>query len=148
MEFKKDNYVISTDPVRLDIKTIHNYLTRSYWSKGIPFEIVKKTIENSFCFGVYDETSQIGFARVISDFVTFGYLADVFILEEHQGKGLGIWLIECILNHPDLQGFRKWLLVTKDAHRLYEKFGFRNLAMPETYMEIAKPGIYSQTEYI
>jgi GNAT superfamily N-acetyltransferase len=146
MDFKKDNFTISADPQRLDLKTVHGYLTRSYWATGIPLEVVEKSARNSFCFGVYDGEKQIGFARVITDFATTGYLADVFILEEYQGRGLGIWLIECIMNHPDLQGFRKWVLVTKDAHGLYEKFGFRKLAMPENYMEISKPNFYLRRE--
>lgn len=135
-EYKKDQYTVSTDPARLNLAVIHGYLKRSYWSKNIPCEIVEKCVRNSFCFGVYDGDTQIGFARVVTDFAAIAYLADVFILETHQGKGLGKWLVECIVNHPKLRGLRKWVLVTKDAHGLYEKFGFRPLKDPGTYMEI------------
>ena len=146
MECRKNEFTISTDPDRLDITVIHNYLTRAYWSPGIPHDLVKKAVENSLSFGVYKDEDQIGFGRVVTDYTTTGYIADVFILEEYRGHGLGVWLIKCIMSHPDLQGFRKWMLVTKDAHSLYEKYGFRNLSAPEMYMEITRPNFYLQKE--
>lgn len=141
-QWQRGHYTISTDKARLNVETIHGYLSRSYWSEGIPLEIVRRSIEHSLCFGVYNETSQVGFARVITDYATFGYLADVFILEEHQGRGLARWMMEVITSHADLQGFRKWMLATRDAHGLYKKFGFEGLRRPESIMEIARPGLY------
>lgn len=143
-EWQQGQYSISTDKVRLDVKVIHGYLSRSYWAEGIPVEIVRRSIEHSLCFGIYHGDNQVGFARVITDYATFGYLADVFILEEHQGLGLGKWLMEVIIAHTDLQGFRKWMLATRDAHELYRKFGFKGVAKPESIMEIARPGLYIQ----
>src|SRR5690348_13639277 len=122
-------FFISTDKTKIDITVVYNYLnSESYWAKHVPMDIVVRSIENSFCFGVYKRennyvVTQIGFARVITDKATFGYLADVFILEEYRGMGLSKWLMEEILNHPELQGFRSWMLGTKDAHGLYEKYG-------------------------
>jgi N-acetylglutamate synthase-like GNAT family acetyltransferase len=135
-------YKISTDPSLLDVKMIHNFLTNSYWAKKIPYSFVKKSIENSLCFGIYKEECQIGFARIISDFATFAYLADVFILEEHRGKGLSKRLMDCILKHPDLQNLRRWMLVTRDAHALYRNYGFENVQKPETYMEFLNRDVY------
>ncbi len=137
------NYAISTDKNKLQIGIIHHYLsTESYWAKHIPLEVVKRSIENSFCFGVYFKDEQIGFARVISDFAVFGYLADVFILEEHRGKGLSKKLMEAIMNHPKLQGLRVFALKTKDAHGLYKQFGFNLSANPENSMEIKFDNFY------
>lgn len=122
---EKDEYSISTDPSLLNIDVIHHYLSlESYWAKGIPRDVVIKSIENSVCFGLYCHQQQVGFARVITDKATFAYLADVFILEEHRGKGLSKWLITVIQAHPELQGLRRWLLGTRDAHGLYEKMGW------------------------
>jgi GNAT superfamily N-acetyltransferase len=143
-EWQQEQYSISTDKARFDIKVIHGYLSRSYWAEGIPVEIVSRSIEHSLCFGVYCGDDQVGFARVITDYATFGYLADVFIIEEHQGHGLGKWLMEVITSHPQLQGFRKWMLATRDAHALYRKFGFVGPGKPESIMEIARPGLYLQ----
>jgi len=136
-------YSFSTDKEKLDINIIHGFLSNSYWSKSIPVEIVKRSIENSLCFGVYCQNKQVGFARVISDYATFGYLADVFILEEHRGKGLSKKLMEHIMNHPQLQGLRRFCLGTKDAHKLYEQFGFCVIKNPERFMEIKHEAIYS-----
>lgn len=132
-EFKKENFLISTDKQKLDIKTIHTFLTNSYWSKGISVEKIIQSIENSLCFGLYDN-KQIGFARVVTDYTLFAYLADVFIIDEYRGRGLSKWLMECILNHPKLNNLRSWMLSTKDAHDLYEKFGFKPLEEPAKYM--------------
>jgi GNAT superfamily N-acetyltransferase len=132
-------YTFSTDKEKLDIDVIHGFLSQSYWAKNIPVEIVKRSIENSLCFGVYHLDKQIGFARVISDFASFGYLADVFILEEHRGKGLSKKLMEQIMAHPQLQGLRRFCLGTRDAHKLYEQFGFNVIKAPERFMEILHP---------
>lgn len=129
---------ISAETNRIDIDFVHTFLTTSYWAKGISREIVARSIANSLCFGVYIGDQQVGFARVITDRATFAYLSDVFILEEYQGRGLGKRLIEAILAHPELQGLRRWLLATADAHGLYAQFGFEPLAHPEKYMTIQK----------
>jgi GNAT superfamily N-acetyltransferase len=120
------NYIISTDKTKIDVELVHHYLSnKSYWAKNIPLDIVKSSIENSVCFSLFYKETQIGFARVITDKATFGYLADVFILEPHRGKGLSKWLMQTIFEYTELQGFRSWMLGTKDAHGLYEKFGFK-----------------------
>ncbi len=131
----KNDFIISTDRSKLDIAFIHNYLSKeSYWAKNIPVDVVKKSIEGSFCFGLYHDKDQVGFARVITDNATFGYLADVFIIENYRGKGLSKWLMEEIMKHPELQGFRRWMLATRDAHGLYVQFGFLPLDKPERIM--------------
>ena len=136
-EFKKGKYIISNDMNRLQPKVIHSYLTRSYWSKDIDFTVVKNSIENSYCFGVYNQGEQIGFARLITDYATFAYLADVFILEELRGKGLSKWLMEIMMSSPELKGLRGWMLKTKDAHGLYRKFGFEKPKFPKRIMEFS-----------
>lgn len=133
-QIKKATYTISTDKAKLDLKVIHGYLKDAYWCKNIPIEIIKKSIRGSLCFGVYHQEKQVGFARVISDLATFAYLADVFILPEYQGNELGKWLIETIVEYPDLQEIRTFSLATKDAHGLYEQFGFKPLAEPHKRM--------------
>src|SRR5688572_21760962 len=121
----KDDYLISTDPSLLDVDVIYDYLSgESYWAKNIPRDVVEKSIANSLCFGVYHHNRQIGFARLITDKATFAYLADVFIISEYRGKGLSKWLIQVIHAHPELQGLRRWVLGTQDAHGLYEQFGW------------------------
>ncbi len=122
------DYEISTDRKRLDLEMIHDFLAnRSYWAAGVPFSVVEKSIENSLCFGVYDQGKQVGFARVVTDFATIAYIGDVFILENYRGRGLGKRLIKTIMNHPELRGLRLWLLGTKDAHDLYRKYGFQKV---------------------
>lgn len=140
-----NQYQISTDRQRIDVAVVHAYLTQSYWSPGIPRKVVERAIENSLCFGVYLGTQQIGFARIISDKATFAYLADVFILEPHRGKGLSKWLMEFITRHEELQGLRRFMLATKDAHGLYEQFGFTPLANPSRMMEKFNPNVYDTT---
>jgi N-acetylglutamate synthase-like GNAT family acetyltransferase len=134
--------VISTDKSKLDVDLIHNFLRHSYWAEDIPLQTVRKSIENSLCFGVYEGVSQIGFARVITDYATFGYLADVFILPEKQKRGLGKKLMAFIMDFPELQGLRRWHLLTLDAQNLYEKVGFHTPTNPEHHMEIRHPGMY------
>jgi GNAT superfamily N-acetyltransferase len=140
----KNRFSISTDKSKIDLATIHNFLKSSYWAENIPRAIVEKSINNSLCFGIYEGEKQVGFARVITDYATFAYLADVFILEPYRGQGLGKWLVKTILKHPELQGLKKWLLVTKDAHELYRQYGFQNLTIPERYMDIVNSNIYKQ----
>jgi len=118
-------YLYSTDKAKLDVAYVHHFLSKeSYWAKNIPMKTVKKSIKGSCCFGVYHKSEQVGFARVVTDHATFGYIADVFILDEYRGKGLSKWLMETIMNHPELQGLRRWMLGTRDAHGLYEQFGW------------------------
>ncbi len=135
-------FSISTDKKKIDIKMIHHYLSNSYWAKNIPVDTVKKSIEHSLCFGIYFVNKQVGFARVITDYTSFAYLADVFVLENQQGKGLGKWLIKEIMDYPSLQGLRKWLLATEDAHGLYKQYGFSPLKNPDSIMEIRIDNIY------
>src|SRR2546428_8173554 len=140
----KGEFSITTDTKRLDIPFIHHFLSeKSYWATNIPITTVKRSIQNSLCFGVFHGAKQIGFARVISDFSTFAYLADVFIIEDERGKGLSKLLMEVISTHPDLQGLRRWVLATADAHKLYEQFGFVPLSKPERFMELHNPNPYS-----
>jgi GNAT superfamily N-acetyltransferase len=133
------DFEISTDPARIDVALVHSFLTNCYWAKGISPELVRRSIEHSICFSIFHSNAQIGFARIITDRATFAYLADVFVLESHRGKGLSKWLMECVQSHPDLQGLRRWMLVTRDAHGLYRQFGFHELASPERFMEIHHP---------
>jgi GNAT superfamily N-acetyltransferase len=136
----KAGYKISTDPARLDRDLIHDFLAReAYWSRGVPRDAVDRSIDNSICFGVYRESEHVGFARVVTDRAAIAYLGDVFIVRGHRGRGLGRWLIETVLAHPDLQGLRRFILATADAHVLYQRFGFRPLAEPDGMMEIARP---------
>ena len=136
------SYEISTDPLRLDVEAIHAFLTRSYWSAGIPKATVARAIEHSLCAGVYLGSDQVGFARVITDRASFGYLADVYILEAHRGRGLSKEVVATLLAHPDLQGLRRLLLATRDAQDLYSKFGFKQLAAPHRMMELHNPDVY------
>lgn len=126
----------------MDIDTIHGYLRQSYWSPDIPRRVVERAIGGSICFGIFDQAKQIGFARVVTDKATFAYLADVFILESHRGKGLSKQLMKIILEHPDLQGLRRFLLATRDAHGLYRKFDFTELGNPARFMERHRPNPY------
>ena len=142
----KNNYVISTDKSKIDVVYVHGFLSQSYWSPGIDIQLVKKAMEGSLCFGIYDNdetlpaSRQMGYARMVTDEATFAYLADVFIDEGYRGKGLGKWLVEMILAHPGLRGLRRILLATKDAHRLYEQCGFTSINNPERYMVYNPPG--------
>jgi GNAT superfamily N-acetyltransferase len=138
-------YSITTDQSKFDLEVIHHYLAYdSYWAQNIPMETVKKMIANSLCFGVCYQDKQIGFARMITDKAVFAYLADVFILPEYRGQGLSKWLMQTILSHPDLQGLRRILLVTSDAHGLYEKFGFELIKNPDKFMHIHNPDVYTK----
>jgi GNAT superfamily N-acetyltransferase len=144
-EWKRGDYTISTDPKRLDLKTIHDYLSnQSYWAPGIPMETVQRSIQNSLPFGLYHKDKMAGFGRVITDYATFGYIGDIFVLDEHRGQGLSKWMVELMLAHPDLQGFRRWILLTRDAQGLYKRFGFVMPLNPERYMERWTPDVYQR----
>jgi len=146
--WERGEYLITTDRSRLDVPLIHNFLSEeSYWAVGRSVEVVRRTIDNSLCFGVYKENEQVAFARVVTDFATFAWLADVFVVPEHRGQGLAKWLMEVILAHPELQGFRRWVLATKDAQTLYAQFGFIPLHRPERWMERPDPKMQESPDY-
>jgi GNAT superfamily N-acetyltransferase len=162
MEYQRGEFLISTHRERLNLDVIHGFLTHCYWAKGIPREVVARSIEHSLCFGIYDASPrlaknarpfggaqgkhgahrQVGFARVVSDFATVAYLGDVFVLESHRGRGLSKWLMQCVIEHPALQNLRRWILLTRDAHGLYSQFGFTPVKAPERYMELHQPHVY------
>lgn len=139
-------YRISSEYSDMDLKAIHQFISRSYWASGIPIETLEKAMSNSLCFGVFESKGlQVGFARVVTDCATFAYLCDVYVLEEHRGKGLSKWLLEKVRSHPDLLGLRRMLLATFDAHGLYKKYGFSQLAQPEIFMENWNQDVYKNT---
>lgn len=138
-EVTKQGFTLSTDPSRLDVDSIHKFLAGSYWAKHRPRGVLEKAIAHSLCFGVYRGSRQVGFARVISDYATFGYLADVYIEEEYRGRGLAKWLVSSVLSHPELTGLRRLLLTTRDAHKLYRQLGFFGLREPEHHMQLLQP---------
>ena len=142
LEKNRAGYRLSTEAGEMDVDAIHGFLSGSYWAQGIPRDVVAKAIAGSLCFGVFDAAGQVGFARVVTDRATFAYLCDVYVLEGHRGRGLATWLIESVVAHPELHGLRRFMLATRDAHGLYEKFGFAPLARPEIFMTIHRPEIY------
>jgi GNAT superfamily N-acetyltransferase len=142
MEWYRENYTVTSDPARIDLRLVSEFLASSYWVKGIPEETVARSLDNSLCFTLLDGDRQVGFARVISDRATIAYLGDVFVLPEHRGLGLAKWLMECVMSHPELQGLRRWVLATRDAHGLYRQFGFTPLAKPDVFMELVDPDVY------
>jgi len=142
-ELRRGEYTISADPGRFDVTAIHAYLTRSYWSPGVPRATVERAIAHSLSFGLFHGDAQVGFARVVTDRATFAYLADVYVLEDHRGRGLSKWLLEAVLADADLQGLRRFLLATRDAHGLYARYGFKALANPTRLMEIYDPDVYN-----
>jgi GNAT superfamily N-acetyltransferase len=143
VEHRHGDYVISTDRSRIDLDAVHDFLTNCYWAKGISRDLVARSIEHSLCFGIYHRGGeQAGFSRVVSDYATVAYIGDVFVFEPHRGQGLSKWLMECIVQHPLLQNLRRWILLTRDAHGLYSKFGFTAIAKPERYMELHSPNVY------
>jgi GNAT superfamily N-acetyltransferase len=143
-DWSRDGFAVSCDPAKVDLAVVAGFLAESYWASGIPAETVRRSIEGSLCFALLAGERQIGFARVISDRATIAYLGDVFVLQEFRGRGLGKWLVECVLAHPQLQGLRRWVLVTADAHGIYREFGFKQLARPENFMELHDPQVYSR----
>lgn len=146
MEWTKDEFLITTDKRKIDALYIHQFLSRSYWAEGIPLETVEHSIEGSLCFSVVYLNHQVGFARVVTDEATFAYLADVFIDENFRGKGLSRWLMEVIMSYPALQGLRRFMLATRDAHGLYAKFGFEPLTHVDRWMQIHHPDVYKKTK--
>jgi GNAT superfamily N-acetyltransferase len=158
VESRRGEFLVSTDRARLNLDVTYGFLTSCYWAKGIPRDVVARSIEHSLCFGIYDGTAeksprlakearpaapvQVGFARVISDFATVAYVGDVFVVDTHRGRGLGKWLMECITQHPALQNLRRWILTTRDAHGLYSQVGFTPVKSPERYMELHRPDVY------
>jgi GNAT superfamily N-acetyltransferase len=141
-KWRRGNYLISTDPSMLDLDAVHGFLQRSYWASERPLETVKRSVEHSLNFGLYQEREgrQIGFARVVTDLATFAWLCDVFIDEAHRGQGLGVWLMQAVADHPELRCMRLWVLGTRDAHGFYEKIGFTPLSVPEKWMQKGKGG--------
>ena len=137
-------YEITSDKSRMSVEAAHAFLTRAYWSPGVPLAIVRKAFDNSLCFAALGNGEQVGFARVVTDKATFAYLADVYVLEEHRGNGLARKMVEAIQGHPKLQGLRRFMLATRDAHDLYARFGFKPLSTPATFMERHKPDAYAQ----
>ncbi len=148
MEWRHGEFTVSDERARLDLGVIHGYLRRSYWAQDIPLEVVERSLEHSVCFGLFrtgvGQSEQIGFARVITDRATMGYLADVFVLEAWRGRGLAKFLMRCVQAHPDLQGLRRWMLATADAHGLYRQFGFATPGDPRRLMEIVDREIYKR----
>ena len=144
MTEEKDQYTITTDKEKFDVDLIHSFLTNSYWAEGISKEIIRRSIDGALCFGVFENNKQIGFARMITDKATFAYLADVFIIEEYRGRGLSKWLMQIVISHPDLQGLRRMMLATRDAHELYKKFGFIPLNNVDRWMHIHDPDVYKR----
>lgn len=145
MKWQQQEYVVDTDKGVLQPQVIHDYLTNCYWSPGVSLSTVKAAIEGSLCFGLYLGDKQIGFARLVTDMATFAYLADVFVLEEHRGQGLSKWLMKCIMDYPGIDGLRRIMLATRDAHGLYAQFDFKPLAGPDRFMEVHRPDIYKST---
>lgn len=143
-EWRRDAYTLTDDPARMDLDAVYAMLTSSYWASEIPKDVVARSIAGSVSFGLFHDGAQVGFARVVTDKATFAYLADVFIQPEHRGQGLSKWMMETILAHPELQGLRRWLLATHDAHGLYRQFGFKPLKNPDHYMTIHDPDIYKR----
>lgn len=148
-ELERGGFLFSTDKSKLDVDYVHHFLSgRSYWSSNVPREIVEKSIKNSLAVGIYKGNRQVGFARVVTDYATFGYLADVFIDESYRGLGLSKKLMDFILSFDFVRGLRRFLLATKDAHGLYEQFSFKALQKPDRFMEIHQPDIYSHIDTI
>ncbi|RYZ95479.1 MAG: N-acetyltransferase [Moraxellaceae bacterium] len=142
MNWFKDQFCVTCDLEKLDFSVITAFLEGSYWARGIPSATVEKSLKGSLCFALLDGERQIGFARVISDYATVAYLGDVFVLPEYRGRGLSKWLLQCVIDHPELQGLRRWILATNDAHELYKKYGFTALKKPEMFMERHDANVY------
>src|SRR5215217_1920030 len=144
MQWTRNDYFITTDKSQMDVAFVHRFLKTSYWAENIPYETVQRSIEGALCFGVFHNNIQVGFARAITDSATFAYIADVFISEAFRGRGLSRWLMEVILAHPQLQGLRRILLATRDAHGLYKKVGFTSITNPEPWMQLHNPNVYKK----
>ena len=148
LNFTRGPYSLTTNPRRFDIDAVHGALSRTgtSWARGIPKKLVAKSIEHSLCFGLFHGKQQIGFARIVTDYSTYAYLCDVYVLKKYQSRGLGKWMIEKVVDHPELQGLRRFQLVTRDAHGLYKRFGLKRVAAPQAHMEIFRPGLYSESQ--
>ena len=144
MDFEREGFRVSDDVALLDVELIHAFLRESYWAARFPREVVERSLRGSLCFGLYEGEAQVGFARCVTDRATYAYVADVFVLPSRRGRGLSKWLMQCILAHPDLQGLRRWSLITRDAHGLYAQSGFAPPRNPERYMEKVDPDVYSK----
>lgn len=144
MEWTQGDFTITTDPARVDLDVVHGFLKSAYWCEGIPREVLERAVAGSLNFSLLLGGRQVGFARVVSDRATFAWVGDVFVLESYRGRGLSVWLMRTVMGHPDLQGLRRWILATRDAHRLYEKVGFTTLNIPERFMERWQPDLYKQ----
>jgi GNAT superfamily N-acetyltransferase len=143
MEWQRDEYRVTDERSRMDLGVIHGFMAgESYWAAGIPEGVMARAVANSLCFGLFLRDRQVGFARVVTDRATFGYLCDVFVDRGHRGAGLGKWLVDCVLSHPDLQGLRRLCLVTRDAHELYKGFGFKPMPDATRYLELHRPDVY------
>jgi len=142
-EVCQDGFLVSTDPDLLQLDAIQDFLSRAYWAQGRPRHIIQRSIQNSLCFGVYQDAAQVGFARLVTDYTTYAWLCDVFIHEDFRGRGLAKLLIHCVTEHPELQNLRRWALATRDAHGLYEQFGFSQISDPQKYMQIFDPLPYA-----
>ena len=138
-KWRRGAYLVTTDKARLDLEMVHGFLKTSYWASGISADVVMRSVKNSLAFGLFRGDEQVGFARLVTDYATFAYLADVFVLEPHRGQGLGRWMMEVVFSHPELQGLRRWMLATRDAHGLYRKYGFTELENPQIFMERYSP---------
>ena len=143
-EWQREDCVVTTDPARVDMDVVHGFLTESYWCPGIPRETVQRSIDNAIPFSLFVGGRAAGFARVVTDRATVAYLGDVFVLPEFRGRGLSKWMMECVVAHPELQGLRRWILLTRDAHQLYTRYGFTSLAAPERWMERWEREVYSR----
>ncbi|MBL8831851.1 MAG: GNAT family N-acetyltransferase [Rhodospirillales bacterium] len=144
---RADGYVVSDEPARIDRTRVYGWISNAYWAAGIPRDVFERSVDGAMCFGVYaPDGAQVGFARVMTDRATFGYLGDVFVVPELRGRGLSKFLLDSIFGHPDLQGFRRWSLATRDAHALYARYGFAPLADPLRYMERADPDVYRRRQ--
>ncbi len=143
-EWRRDGYLLSSDPNAVDSSVVHDFLRQSYWARGIPLEVVQQSLAHSLNFSLRHEQRQIGFARVITDYATFAYVGDVFVLPEYRGQGLATWMMQCVLAHPDLQGLRRWCLMTRDAQPVYARVGFQPSPTPENWMEIRDPAVYQR----
>jgi GNAT superfamily N-acetyltransferase len=139
LELSRGEFMLSSDPSRLDIGAMHEFLSQSYWGRQRPRSVLERAVRHSLCQGLYRGGAQIGFGRAVTDYATFGYLADVYVLEAYRGRGLGKWLVASILEHPDLGGLRRWMLATKTAHKLYHHFEFTALKEPGNFMELVRP---------
>jgi len=145
IETRQDDYLVSTDPARIDTTAVHAFLTTMYWCHGISKSLTEKALANSLCFGLYhQDKEQVGLSRVVTDYATYAYLCDVYVLEAHRGKGLGHWMVECIMTHPELQNLRRFTLATRDAHGIYAAFGFTPPKAPERQMERHDPDVYKR----